>query len=508
MMNVHQAVVGPDLRAGRSEFRPVDGPPGGRALPRFALGVTALLASMLNLFAAAPRPNILFILSDDQGFADIGYRSAEIQTPQLDRLAASGVKLEQFYVQPVCTPTRAALMTGLYPMRLGLQLGVIKPESQHGLPLGVRTLPQALREAGYFTAITGKWHLGNGDARYLPTARGFEHQHGFYLGATDYFTHERDGGLDWHRNDRALRQEGYTTDLIAAEAVQILEQRASDRRPFFLYVAFNAPHTPLQATEAYLARYAKLPEKRRAYAAMITQMDDAIGRIVSTLEQKGLRENTLIVFSSDNGGNLPAANNAPLRDQKGSVYEGGVRVPAFASWPGRLPAEKTVMQPLHMVDWHPTLLRLAGAKPAEALDGRDLWAALTGEAKPIHEEILINAAPGTGALRRGDWKLVVNGQLKFKGATPPASFSWADLLRESKLPAEDAERKQIELFNLADDPGETTNLADARGDLARELMARYEAYAQKAAPLVGGDSPANFKVPAVWGEQAASASPR
>src|SRR5687767_10024762 len=232
----------------------------------FTLLIGACLLAMAGAGTAAERPNIVFILADDLGWTDVGYHGSEIKTPHIDRLAATGVKLEQFYVQPVCTPTRAALMTGLYPMRLGLQLGVIKPESRHGLPLSARTLPQALREAGYFTAMTGKWHLGNGSPEYLPLARGFDHQHGLYLGMTDYFTHERDGGLDWHRNDRALRQEGYATDLIGTEAVQIIEQHGGGAKPLFLYIAFNAPHTPLQATEAYLARYAALPEKRRAYA--------------------------------------------------------------------------------------------------------------------------------------------------------------------------------------------------------------------------------------------------
>ena len=454
---------------------------------------------------APSRPNLLFILSDDQGFADVGYRNAEAVTPNLDRLAATGVRLEQFYVQPVCTPTRAALMTGLYPMRLGLQLGVIKPESQHGLPLSARTLPQALREAGYFTAITGKWHLGNGGPEYLPTARGFDHQHGLYLGMTDYFTHERDGGLDWHRQDRALRQVGHATDLIANEAIHIIEAHGGGPKPFFLYVAFNAPHTPLQATEPWLAKFAHIKDqKRRTHRAMVAHMDDAIGRIVAALETKGLRENTLIVFTSDNGANTPTGDNAPLRDQKGSVYEGGVRVPAIANWPGRLPAGAVVNQPLHIADWHPTLLRLGGAKAASGvtLDGRDLWPALTGDPRPIHDEILINTAPGTGALRRGDWKLVVNGHLKFKGGTPRPNFSWGDLLRESKLPPEDAQREQVELFNLAEDPGEQRNLAAAKPELVRELGARYAAYAKQAAPLVGGDTPADFKVPAVWGERA------
>ncbi len=462
-----------------------------------------LIAVALAVAADDKRPNIVFILSDDQGFADIGYRSREVVTPHLDALAAGGVRLEQFYVQPVCTPTRAALMTGLYPLRLGLQLGVIKPESRHGLPLGVRTLPQALREAGYFTAIAGKWHLGNGGPEYLPTARGFDHQYGFYLGMTDYFTHERDGGLDWHRGDRALREAGYATDLIAREAIELIERHEDGAKPFFLYVAFNAPHTPLQATPTWLARFAHIVDaKRRTHVAMIAHMDDAIGRIVDVLDRRGLRERTLIVFASDNGANLPVGDNGPFRDQKGSVYEGGVRVPAFASWPGRLPAGRQVAQPLHMVDWHPTLLRLAGAAPAAGpLDGRDLWPALTDpSAPPVRDEILINAAPGTGALRRGGWKLVLNGQLHYKGGTPPPDFTWADLAAEAKLGPGDHARQQVELFNLADDPGETRNLAATEPDRVRELTARYETYARAAVPLVGGDKPVDFKVPAVWGE--------
>lgn len=471
------------------------------------LGAPVFLATARD---AAPRPNIVFILSDDQGFADIGYRSAEIKTPHLDALAASGVRLEQFYVQPVCTPTRAALMTGLYPLRLGLQLGVIKPESRHGLPLAVRTLPQALREAGYFTAVVGKWHLGNGAPEYLPTARGFDHQYGFYLGMTDYFTHERDGGLDWHRQDRALREEGYATDLIAAETVALIERHGGGPHPLFLYVAFNAPHTPLQATEPWLARFAVIADKkRRTHVAMIAHMDEAIGRIVAALERKGLRENTLLVFASDNGANTPVGDNGGFRDQKGSVYEGGVRVPAFASWPGRLPAGRLVHQPLHMTDWHPTLLRLAGAAPAATpLDGRDLWPALIDpQAPPVREEILVNAAPGTGALRRGNWKLVLNGQLRYKGGTPPADFAWADLAAEAKLTAADVARRQVELFDLAADPAEARNLAADHPALVRELTARYEAYARAAVPLVGGDKPADFQVPAVWGEFSNSRRP-
>jgi arylsulfatase A-like enzyme len=232
-------------------------------------------------------------------------------------------------------------------------------------------------------------------------------------------------------------------------------------------------------------------------------MDDGIGRIIDALDRKHLRENTLLVFASDNGGNLPAASNQPFRDQKGSVYEGGVHVLALANWPGHLPKGTTVDQPLHMTDWFVTLLKVAGAAlPADAgaLDGRDLWPALNGNRAPVHEDILINAAPGSGALRRGDWKLVVNGQLRYKAGTPAPGFSWADLLEETGLPRELASRNQVELFNLAQDPGEAHDLAAAKPDLTRELKARYDAYEKEAVPLVGSEVVKDFKAPPVWGE--------
>jgi arylsulfatase A-like enzyme len=392
-------------------------------------------------------------------------------------------------------------------MRLGLQLGVIKPASRHGLPLSAPMLPVALREAGYGTSIVGKWHLGNGGPEYLPTARGFDHHYGFYLGSIDHFTHERDGGLDWHRDGRALRETGYETDLLAAEAERQIRSW-SPQRPMFLYVAFGAPHTPLQAPDAQLERNAAIGEKRRrTYAAMVTAMDDGIGRIVAAIEQRGLREQTLIVFCSDNGGNLPGASNAPLRDQKGSVYEGGVRVPAVASWRGRLAPGRVVQQPLRMADWAVTLRTLGGAAaPAGAVDGRNLWPALLGDPTPIHDEILVNAAPGTGALRRGDWKLVINGQLRFKNESPGPNFSWADLLQQSGLDPAHAARQQVELFNLAEDPGELHDLAREQPEIVAELRRHYDAYASAATPLLDGTGADDEKAPAVWGEFEATRS--
>ena len=237
-------------------------------------------------WAAAPkRPHVVFLLADDLGWKDVGYHASEIKTPNLDRISVAGARLEQFYVMPVCSPTRCCLMTGRYPMRTGLQSGVVRPWAQYGLPLDERTLAQALKEAGYVTAITGKWHLGHFEPEYLPTRRGFDHQYGHYNGAIDYFDHTREGGLDWHRDDKVLREEGYSTNLIGAEAVRLIKGH-DPKTPLFLYVPFNAPHTPLQAPEEYLKKYADIKDmQRRKYAAMVTCLDDAVGRIEAALKE-------------------------------------------------------------------------------------------------------------------------------------------------------------------------------------------------------------------------------
>ena len=278
--------------------------------------VTFLVAGAALSSETAPRPHIVYLLADDLGSADVGFHGGDIRTPHLDALAASGTRLEQFYVQSVCSPTRAALMTGRYPFRLGLQVGVVRPWAQYGLPLEERTLAQALREAGYETAIVGKWHLGHFAPEYLPTRRGFVHQYGHYNGAIDYFTHIRDGGFDWHRDDRVLHEEGYSTELIAREAVRILSEHDTER-PLFLYVPFNAVHAPHQVPDKYRQPYAHLAEPRQTYASMVAAMDEAIGQIVGELERRDLRHRTLVVFHSDNGGPSPGVvtNNGPLRRQ-------------------------------------------------------------------------------------------------------------------------------------------------------------------------------------------------
>lgn len=469
-----------------------------RASLRPVLKVGGLILALLvapALFdpvrAQPGKPNILFILADDLGYADVGFTGGkEIKTPTLDALASAGARLEQFYAQPVCSPTRAALMTGRYPMRHGLQVGVVRPWAQYGLPLDERTLPQALNEAGYVTALLGKWHLGHFDRAYLPTSRGFDRQYGHYNGAIDYFTHVRDGGFDWHRDDRASYDEGYSTHLIAQEAVRFIREFGG-RRPFFLDISFNAVHAPLQVPDSYKQPYAHLKEPRRTYAGMLAAMDEAVGQIVAALDEKGLRENTLVVFSSDNGGPQPGqvTDNGRLRAGKATLYEGGVRVAAFTTWNGRIRPGTVVNQPLHMVDWYPTLLKLAGARLTQKLpiDGRNAWPTITAGKPSPHEEILINATPQTGAIRMGDWKLVVNG-----------GYNEAPDVEAGRNRAAEA---AVELFNLSDDPYEENNLAEKHPAKVKALRARYDALAAQAVPPKIRSRSPDFKVPKVWGDE-------
>ena len=471
-----------------------------RPLVAASLLALAWLATLPCPAAPAPRPNIVFFLIDDLGYTDVSYHGGEIKTPHIDRLAAAGAKLEAFYVQPVCSPTRAALMTGRYPMRHGLQVGVVRPWAQYGLPLNERTLAQALKETGYVTALCGKWHLGHFAPEYLPTRRGFDHQYGHYNGMIDYFEHTRDGGFDWHRDDKVNRDEGYSTVLIGNESVRLITQHDTTK-PLFHYIPFNAPHAPLQALPEHLKLYEHIANKqRRAFCAMVHAVDEQIGRVVAAIEQRGLTGNTLFIFSSDNGGPLAqGATNGKLRAAKGTLYEGGVRAAAFATWPGHLKPGLVIHEPLHMVDWYPTLLKLAGAKPEQPLppDGLDLWPVLTAGAKSPHDAILLNTTPSNGAIRMGDWKLVMGGNLGDSDEAPAKP----EAAKKGKQGKATAEAARIELFNLADDLSEQTNLADQHPDKVKELRARLAAFAKQAIPPKSAPKAGDFKTPKVWGEK-------
>lgn len=417
--------------------------------------------------AADGAPNIVYILSDDQGYADAGFMGAtNVRTPQLDRLAQSGAVLESFYVQPVCSPTRASLMTGRYVTRTGVY-HVVRPNMDWGLPLAEQTLAEALHEAGYQTAICGKWHLGSFQPDYWPTHRGFDLQYGHWYGAIDYFTHRRDGQLDWHRNDQPCDDEGYSTHLIAKEACRIIREKPADK-PLLLYVPFNAVHGPHQVPDKYVQPFKDLKGVRRTYAGMLAAMDEAVGQIVQTLEDQGLIENTLIIFSSDNGGPAPGkvTSNGPLRAGKGTIYEGGIRVCAFATWPGHIPSGKRIAEPLHIVDWYPTLVKLAGGalEPKLPLDGRDLWPVLTQQAKSAHEVLFLpGMSPGQAAIRKGDWKLLRN-----------AGNRSAPQRRSSPGPS-------VELYNLSVDVGEKNDVADEHPEVTQELESLLADWLQSAA---------------------------
>ncbi|OWK46339.1 Choline-sulfatase [Fimbriiglobus ruber] len=453
----------------------------------------ALLAAIACTFPAvaaepAKKPNIVFILADDLGRADCGFMGGtEIKTPNIDKLAAAGATLDAFYVQPVCSPTRAAFLTGRYPMRHGLQVGVVRPWAQYGLPLDEQILPEGLKTAGYKTAIVGKWHLGHHAPDYLPTHRGFDHQYGHYNGALDYFTHIRDGGFDWHRDDRVNHDAGYSTHLIAKEAVKQIEETAG-RGPFFLYVPFNAVHAPHQVPEKYTAAYPDLKGERRTYAGMLSAMDEGVGQIVAAVEKTGVRQDTLFIFSSDNGGPQPGrvTDNGKFRAGKATLYEGGVRVAACVTWDGKIKAGSVVTEPLHAVDLYPTLLNLTGATVAQKLplDGKDFWPTIV-EGKPTpHADILLNTTPNSGAIRAGDWKLVVT-----RGADDPDN------------PTATGGKERIELFNLKDDPYEKATLATKNPEKVKDLHGRLDGYAKQAVAPKAKPKPKDFVTPKVWGEK-------
>jgi arylsulfatase A-like enzyme len=431
----------------------------------FLLGVALACATA----HAAQKPNIVHIVADDLGWKDVGFNGCtDIKTPHLDKLAAEGAKLTHFYVQPMCTPTRAALLTGRFPFRYGLQTAVIPSVSAYGLDTTEWLMPQCLKEAGYKTAIIGKWHLGHADQKWWPRQRGFDYQYGAMIGELDYFTHEEHHVLDWYRDNKPLREKGYTTQLIGNEAVKLIEKHDTSA-PLYLYLTFNAPHTPYQAPQEYIDRYKHIQDPtRRIYAGMVACLDDEIGRVVAALDKKGMRDSTLILFHSDNGGTknpmfagvmadmskikIPC-DNGPYRDGKGSLFEGATRVCALANWPGHIKAQN-VDGLIHAVDIYPTLAGLAGASVAKCkpLDGMNVWDTIA-EGKPSpRSEFVYNLEPFRAALRQGDWKII-----------------WRNMLPSS-----------IDLYDLSKDPSEQNNLAAAHPDKVATMQQRLDALAKEA----------------------------
>ena len=413
------------------------------------------------------KPNILIIVADDMGYADAGFQGCkDIPTPNIDALAKSGVRFSSGYVSgPYCSPTRAGLMTGRYQTRFGHEFN--PAGAKQGLPIDQTTLAQRFRALGYATALIGKWHLGN-EPKMHPTARGFQDYFGFLGGAHPYFPGK---GKEILRGTNPVDEKEYLTDALGREAVSYIDQHAKD--PFFLYLAFNAVHTPMQATQKYLDRFPNIEGKqRKTYAAMLSAMDDAIGQVIAKLRDKGLEEDTLIFFFSDNGGptmigtTINASINFPLRGSKRQLLEGGVRVPFLVAWKGRLPVGKTYDQPIIQLDVHATALAAAGAdiKADWKLDGVNLLPFLDGKNLGPPHEMLFWRFGDQLAARKGDWKMVRY------------------------------DSTGIHLYNLKDDIGESKNLAAAQPEILRAMQTSWNEWNRgNVAPLWGGGKKVELK---------------
>jgi arylsulfatase A-like enzyme len=363
-----------------------------------------LLFSLLACFAVVPdataqtaKPNVVIIIADDLGWNDIGTRNPKIITPNLVNLAKEGVELQRFYGYPVCSPARAGLLTGVLPRRLGL-VNIIMP-GQAGITKATPALPAKLKSAGYTTSLIGKWHLGNQNPA---SAVGFEHFYGFMGGEVDYLKHtDMRGKLDWQRDGKQIEESGYTTYLFADEASKQIRNRDKSK-PFFLQVAFNAPHVELAAPEDLVAKH----KSDGLYGAVVEGLDIGIGRILATLDEQGLRDNTLVIFVSDNGAPRRTGSNAPLRGYKGSVDEGGIRTPAIVRWPKRVPAGVKLDQPIAIIDLFPSIAAALNL-PLNAelkIDGVNQWPAIAGGKTLPRPPFLV--ASSDIALFDGDWKLV------------------------------------------------------------------------------------------------------
>ena len=407
----------------------------------------ALVVVLADAQQPSSPPNVLLIIADDLGWNGVSYHNPKMVTPALAQLAKEGVQLERFYGYPVCSPARSALLTGMMPRRFGLT-DVVGP-GQQGIPKGTPTLASTLQSAGYRTSLIGKWHLGTNPG---PLGYGFDHFYGFLGPEIDYFTHlNQRGVIDWARDGKTVEEKGYSTTLIADEAIAQLKQR--DRlKPFYMQVAFNAPHTPLAAPAELIAKY----KSDALYTAVIEGLDIGIGRILASLDEQGLRANTVVIFCSDNGATRRFSPNTPLSFGKGTVQEGGIRVPAIVRWPGKVAAGVLSQQPVAAHDLFPSLLAALSLPIPEKIkfDGSNQWPALS-TGKTLPRPAFLIAAQDI-AFFDGDWKIIESS---------------------------DGKRS---LYNLRTDLGESKDLLASQPELAAKLGAKLDALKQGLPAVIAG----------------------
>ena len=438
-------------------------------LAAFLLACLTLIVNAQSMLLAAQKPNIIVIVGDDMGYADLGVHGCkDIPTPNLAALAAAGARFTNGYVSgPYCSPTRAGLLTGRYQTRFGHEFNPGgRDGAEAGLPLTEKTLADRLKAAGYHTAMVGKWHLGNGEM-FHPLSRGFDEFFGFLAGGHSYFP---GNGAPILRGREPVEEKAYLTDAFTREAVDFLGRQAQSDKPFLLYLAYNAVHTPMHADDARLEKFAAIPDKkRRTYAAMMSAMDDGVGAVRAKLDETGLAENTLVFFISDNGGptmrgtTTNASSNAPLRGSKRTTLEGGVRVPFFVAWPGRISPGTVYENPVIQLDIFSTAIAAAGIPPQRdwRVEGVDLAPYLSGaKSEPPHDALYWRFGRQM-AIRKGDWKLIAYDPV-VDGGTGKATPQ--------------------KLYNLAKDVGELHDLIADYPEKARELQAAWDEWNKENAP--------------------------
>jgi len=449
-----------------------------RRLAILAGAVATVLASAGAVSAQSRPPNIVMIVGDDMGYADIGiHGSKDIPTPNIDALARAGIRFTDAYVTgPHCSPTRAGLLTGRYQQRFGHEVNMGAGSGPNGgLPLGETTMADRLKAAGYRTALFGKWHLGSAEQLH-PLSRGFDEFYGFLGGEHSYFESSPSGTNPLMDDRNRVEASGYLTDVLTDRAVAFIKREKA--RPFFLYLAYNAVHTPMHAPEKYLVRFKGIAdEQRRTYAAMMSAMDDGIGRTLDALRSEGLEEDSLVFFFSDNGGptmpttTINGSTNTPLRGSKRQTWEGGIRVPFIIRWKGRLAEQKIDSRPIIQLDVLPTALAAAGveSKAEWKLDGVNLLPYLTGKLNGTPHEALYWRLFAHMAIRKGPWKLVKSAE----GPLLDTDTSNPDL-------------SGAQLFNLVDDIGEKNDLAPAHPEKVKELADDWLRWSKEMAkPLWG-----------------------